>query len=235
MRLKKLFVQKENVKKLFGTSVRRWRGRRGISQEELAERAELHRTYISDIERGARNVSLQSIEKLARALEISVPALFAYDRHLPAKTLSADEMVDILYVEDDPQDVELTLQALKAAKITNRIFVVHDGVEALDFLFCTGDYSHRQPGDRPQIILLDLNLPGMNGLEVLRRIRRDPRTRLIPVVVLSASGRDRDIAASQGLGADAYIIKPVNLQNLSDVTPQLRMQWALLKVPLLEG
>jgi two-component system response regulator len=140
-----------------------------------------------------------------------------------------DELVDILFVEDQADDAELTMQALKSAKITNRIHVVRDGAAALDFLFSTGEYARREPGSRPLMILLDLNLPKISGLEVLRRIKADPRTRSIPVVVLSASKQDRDIATSKRLGAEAYIVKPVDFQNLSQVTPQLSLQWALLK------
>jgi len=227
-------VRNHDVKKSFGASVRGWRGRLDISQEELAERAGLHRTYISDVERGARNVSLESIEKLARALEISVAALLSYNRESqPGKPeerfLSPDELVDILFVEDSTDDVELTLQALQRAKITNRISVVRDGAAALNFLFCTGEYAERQPGKNPQIILLDLGLPKIDGLEVLRRIKADPRTSSISVVVLTASSRDRDIVTSKRLGAEAYIVKPVNFHNLSEVTPQLRLNWALLR------
>lgn len=226
----------KDVKKLFGTSVRVWRSRLAISQEELAERAGLHRTYVSDIERGARNVSLENIEKLARALEVSIPLLFNGEKKFAGlASPGSDELVDILYVEDEPRDVELTLAALKSAGFTNRIFVVRDGMDALDFLFCSGQYAHRQKDDLPQMILLDLNLPGVNGLEVLRRIKKEPRTRSIPVIVLSASSHDWDIVVSQKLGADAYIIKPVNFQNLSGITPRLSMQWALLKPRALEN
>jgi CheY-like chemotaxis protein/DNA-binding Xre family transcriptional regulator len=233
-RKSKVFVQMFDVKKSFGSSVKTWRGRLGISQEELAERAGLHRTYISDIERGARNISLHNIDKLAAALEISVSTLFAYDRELPeaklaANRLNPDELVDILYVEDEPNDVELTLRALEAARITNRVYVAADGAEALDFLFRAGKHAHRHPADRPQVILLDLNLPRINGLEVLRRVKADPRTCSIPVVVLTVSKSSGDILASKQLGAEAYIVKPVDFQNLSQVTPQLCFQWALLK------
>ena len=215
--------------------MRAWRSQRGISQEELAGRAGLHRTYVSDIERGARNVSLESIEKLARALDISVASLFS-NGHAPAAEKSwmaasgsSDGLVDILFVEDNPDDVQLTLHALKAANISNRIHVVRDGAEALDFLFGTGNYARREAPPRPQVILLDLQLPRVDGLQVLRRIKADPRTRSIPVVVLTASQHDRDITASKRLGAEAYIVKPVDFQNLSEVTPQLSLQWALLK------
>ncbi len=216
--------------------MRRWRSERNISQEELAGRAGLHRTYVSDIERGARNVSLESIEKLARALGVPVSVLFSESDDascdvLTASLLAADELVDILFVEDNPDDVQLTLHALKSANITNHIHVVRDGAEALDFLFGQANYAHRQLGDRPQVILLDLELPKISGLDVLKKIKSDPRTRMIPVVVLTASRKHRDVAASRRLGAEAYIIKPVNFQSLSAVTPQLSLQWALLMKP----
>jgi len=228
-------VQSFDVKKPFGTSVRTWRGRLGISQEELAGRAGLHRTYICDVERGARNVTLRSIEKLAQALEISVSTLLTYARELGAEGSRAEEfvpeeLVDILFVEDNPADVELAREGLKP--ITNRIHVVRDGLGALHFLFGTGEYAQRKTRNRPQLILLDLGLPKVDGLEVLRRIKADPRTSNIPVIVLTASSRDRDLQMSKRLGAEAYIIKPVDLQNLSRVTPQLNLQWALLKPAL---
>jgi CheY-like chemotaxis protein len=125
--------------------------------------------------------------------------------------------------------VQLTLQALKEAKIANPIQVVRDGAEALDFLFCTGPYAHRRPSDRPQVILLDLGLPKISGLEVLRRIKADPRTRTIPVVVLTGSRHDHGALASRELGTKAYIVKPVDFKNLSEVTPQLSLHWALVK------
>jgi CheY-like chemotaxis protein len=221
-------VAKSDLKHLFGISVKGWRSRLGISQEELAGRAGLHRTYVSDIERGARNVSLESIGKLASAMEIPVATLFSQS-DMPTLPTASDELVDILLVEDNPDDVQLTLQALKEAKITNPIQVVRDGAEALDFLFCTGSYAHRRPGNRPQVILLDLGLPKISGLEVLRRIKEDPRTRSIPVVVLTGSRHDRDALASRELGTKAYLVKPVDFKNLSEVTPQLSLHWALVK------
>jgi two-component system, response regulator len=228
-------VGKTDVKKQFGAAVRLRRDHLGISQEELAGRAGLHRTYISDVERGARNVSLESMHRLAGALEIPLSVLFSrLGEPLSLDTaaeplLSPDELVDILIVEDSSEDTELAIKALKDVRMTNRIYVVRDGAAALDFLFCRGQYAHRKRNDRPQIILLDIGLPKIDGLEVLRQIKADPRTRTIPVIVLTSSRRDRDVAASQRLGAEAYIVKPVDFQNLSGVTPQLSLQWALLK------
>lgn len=226
-------MTRADVKKLFGSSVRNWRGRLGISQEELAERAGLHHTYVCDVERGARNVSLLSIERLARALQISASTLLSQlnggsSDKTTAALLFAEELMDILFVEDEINDVELTLASLKSANITNHIHVVRDGAAALDYLFCTGEYAQRQRSDRPQMILLDLNLPKISGLEVLERIKADPRTRSIPVVVLTASQYDRDIAVSEALGAAAYIVKPVGIGNFNEVSRQLDLQWALL-------
>jgi len=219
----------------FGATVRRLRFQLGISQEELAERADLHRTYIAGIERGARNATLKSIEKLAGALEVSTAALLGSPAGKPAPPAAArlesaaGKILDILIVEDNRSDVELTLRAFRKAHITNPVHVVHDGAEALDFLFCLGRYAERKIEDRPQVVLLDLNLPRIKGLEVLRRIKSDERTRMIPVIILTVSQRDRDIRECRRLGAETYIVKPVNFHSFSQATPQLCLRWALLE------
>jgi two-component system response regulator len=223
------------IKAEFAKAVRQRRERLGISQEKLAEKAGLHRTYVSDIERGARNLSLESINRLARALEVSVSALFPptpFDVEASAgKSVvhnNHSELVDILLVEDNPDDMELTIEAFKQARFSNRVTLVETGEQALDYVFRRGDYSHLQDKDAPKLILLDLNLPGMHGLEVLRRIKHNKDTKPIPVVVLTASQHDRDIAESHRLGAATYLVKPVDFQRLSSVTPQLNLNWALL-------
>src|SRR5215831_19061620 len=132
------YMMSTDIKNRFGTAIRSRRKRLGISQEELAGRAGLHRTYVADIERGARNLSLANIEKLAKGLETSIPSLFHPD---PLAKGTPEEPQDILLVEDDPTDVDLTLRAFKRACLTNRVRVAHDGPEALDYLFCTGAYS----------------------------------------------------------------------------------------------
>jgi len=208
--------------------VRTHRRRLGISQETLAERANLHRTYVTDVERGARNLSLESISKLAQALKMPMGALFA-----PATRDAADlapahaAPVDILLVEDDPKDRELTLEGFKAAKLANRIDVACDGAEALDFLFAKADHAGAGGGLLPGIVLLDLNLPKVNGLGVLRRIKSDKRTRNIHVVVLTASRNTEDLRQALRFGADAYIVKPLGFQNFSAITPQLDFYWTL--------
>lgn len=231
--LTRLPVQKVDVKKTFGSSVKVWRKRIGISQEELAERADLHRTYVSDVERGARNLSLESITRMARALRISVADLFPVEasgvKNIAGKTNGhGKELVDILLVEDNTDDVELTLHAFKQARFANRIHVAPDGQEALDYLFREGNFADC-PVERPQIVLLDLYLPKVSGLEVLRRIKADERTRELPVVILTISQVFSDFAECQRLGAETYIIKPLNFQRLSQITPRLNLDWALLK------
>ncbi|HEX3101826.1 MAG TPA: response regulator, partial [Pyrinomonadaceae bacterium] len=117
----------------------------------------------------------------------------------------------------------------KSWNISNRTFHVQDGVAALNFLFCTGEFSHRLPCDQPQIVLLDLHLPKVDGLEVLRRMKADPRTSSISVIVLTGSKHDRDIAECKRLGVKDYIAKPVDFQSFSEVSLRLNLQWALFK------
>lgn len=229
-------MQAIDVKKNFGTSVKSWRKRLGISQEQLAERAELHRTYVSDVERGARNLSLESITRLARALDISVSALFPTGLGENKKCEAGhrhhnQDLVDILLVEDNADDAALTLSAFKHARVANQVHIVTDGAEALDYLFGHGKYAERDPKERPQMVLLDLNLPKVSGVEVLRRIKADKRTRAIPVIVLTSSQMFSDIEECQRLGATTYLVKPVNFQRLGQVTPQLNLDWVLFKPP----
>jgi CheY-like chemotaxis protein len=205
----------------------------GFSQEELAERADLHRTYVSDVERGARNLSLESMTRIAHALRISVADLFPpeFPNHQTGNGGNhgqSQKLVDILLVEDNADDVELTMHAFKKVRFANRIQVAADGQEALDYLFCEGEYANRPTG-RPQIVLLDLYLPKVSGLEVLRRLKADERTRELPIVILTISQVFSDFAECQRLGAETYIIKPLNFQRLSQVTPRLNLDWALLK------
>jgi CheY-like chemotaxis protein len=211
-----------DLKGLLGEAIRSQRSTLRISQEELASRAGLHRTYVSDVERGARNPSIKSIEKLAGALQTSVSKLF--ERDSDGKSV----LVQILLVEDNPRDVELTLHAFKRANITNPVHILRDGEEGLEFIFGTGRYAHRAEVQAPQVVLLDLNLPKKSGIEVLERIKSDKRTRKIPVVILTASNRDRDIVACRRLGAEDYIVKPVRFQNFSEVVAHLSLAWTLV-------
>jgi two-component system, response regulator len=134
----------------------------------------------------------------------------------------------ILLVEDNPNDEALTLRALKKNNIGNMVFVARDGAEALDFLFCTGTYADRDPNDMPQLILLDINLPKIGGLEVLRRIRRDKRTRRLPVVMLTSSNEEQDLIEAYDSGANSYVRKPVDFTRFAASIQQLGMYWLVL-------
>jgi two-component system response regulator len=138
-----------------------------------------------------------------------------------------DHGVEILLVEDNPNDEMLALHAFKRQKIVNDVFVVRDGLEALEYIFCTGAYADRTI-ENPKVILLDLKLPKISGIEVLRRIRSDPRTRLIPVVVLTTSSEDRDMVEAYKLGVNSYIVKPVDFEQFNDVTNRLGFYWLIL-------
>ena len=142
-----------------------------------------------------------------------------------------ENAIEILLVEDNPDDVELTLHALKEQNITNHIEVVRDGAEALDFIFCTGQYEHRSMENAPKLILLDLKLPRVDGLEVLEKIKSDPRTKAIPVVILTSSREERDIVESYKLGVNSYITKPVDFEQFSEAVRQLGLYWLLLNEP----
>jgi CheY-like chemotaxis protein len=139
--------------------------------------------------------------------------------------------VEILLVEDNSSDAELALHALKKHKLANRIEVVRDGAEALDFIFARGSFSHRDINQTPRVVLLDLKLPKVDGLEVLRQIKGDPRTRKIPVVVLTSSREERDVMESYNLGVNSYILKPVDFQQFTEAVRTIGLYWLLLNEP----
>ena len=139
--------------------------------------------------------------------------------------------VEILLVEDNPYDVELTLTALKENNLTNKVHVLNDGAEALEFIFATGAHAERNIKNIPKVILLDLKLPKVNGLDVLRRIKSDERTKKIPVVVLTSSQEERDVVGSYNLGVNSYIIKPVDFNKFIDAVAKLSLYWVLLNKP----
>jgi two-component system response regulator len=137
----------------------------------------------------------------------------------------------ILLVEDNPDDVDLTLRALKKHNVQNDVVVVRDGAEALDYLFVTGNYASRDNDIMPAVILLDLKLPKIDGLEVLRRIRADERTKLLPVVILTSSKEEQDLVNGYKLGANSYIRKPVDFVQFSEAIRQLGLYWLILNEP----
>lgn len=134
----------------------------------------------------------------------------------------------ILLVEDNDDDVELTLRALRRNRVANKVDVVRDGAEALEYLFATGDYAKRDVRDTPNLVLLDLKLPKVGGLEVLERVRADPRTRRLPVVILTSSNVESDLARSYDLGANSYIRKPVDFTQFMEAVNQLGLYWLVL-------
>jgi two-component system response regulator len=134
----------------------------------------------------------------------------------------------ILLVEDNPDDEALTLRAFHKNRIGNKIFIVHDGAEALDFLFCIGIYAERDPREIIQVVLLDLNLPKVGGLEVLRRIRADKRTRTLPVVILTSSREEKDLAEGYEFGANSYVRKPVDFNEFIEAIQHLGLYWLVL-------
>jgi CheY-like chemotaxis protein len=139
--------------------------------------------------------------------------------------------LEILLVEDSPDDLELTQRALRKANLTNPIHVARDGAEALDFIFCEGVHASRDIANPPRVILLDLKLPKVDGLEVLKRIKADARTAAIPVVVLTSSKEQNDVVESYALGVNSYIVKPVNFERFAEAVQQLGMYWLLLNQP----
>lgn len=145
--------------------------------------------------------------------------------------MNANQIIEILLVEDSLEDLELTQRALRNANLGNHIHVVRDGAEALDFIFCEGDYSGRKIEDTPKLILLDLKLPKVDGLEVLERIKGDERTKLIPVVVLTSSKEQADVVKSYQLGVNSYIVKPVNFEGFTSAVQDLGMYWLLINQP----
>ncbi len=145
--------------------------------------------------------------------------------------MSETGLVEILLVEDNPHDVELSLHALRKHNLANHIHVVRDGAEALDYMFCEGAYAERDFRDNPKVVLLDLKLPLVDGLEVLRRVKSDPRTRQIPVVVLTSSREEQDIVESYKLGVNSYIVKPVDFEQFCEAVSQLGLYWVLLNRP----
>ena len=231
-------IAQPDLKKGFGAELRRRRIANGISQERLAELADLHRTYISAVESGRRNLTLESIQRLASALGASVASFFSSVEGVTDSGLKSSEMRGanlenpqsaggILVVEDDPRDIEFMLAAFQAAKLANPVEVIRDGAAALELLSRPAE-PDQKPHPLPQLILLDLHLPKVHGLEILRRFKADRQYQHVPFVVLTASRSDKDIQEAMRLGASAYLMKPVDFHRFAEITPKLSFQWALL-------
>lgn len=142
------------------------------------------------------------------------------------------EHLDILLVEDNQDDLDLALHALERGKLANNIFVARDGEEALDFLFCRGDFTDRSFDHPPKLVLLDLKLPKVDGMEVLRQVKADPRTKTIPVVIMTSSKEDRDLVAGYNLGANSYIQKPVDFDQFRETVKSVGLYWLVTNQPV---
>jgi two-component system response regulator len=142
--------------------------------------------------------------------------------------LNYQDAVDILLVEDNPRDTELTIRALNKHNITNKLIVLEDGVETLDYIFCRGKYADRVITNYPKVILLDLNLPKVNGLEFLRTIKSDKRTKMIPVVMITSSNLDTDMKTAYEYGANSYIVKPVDFNKFIEAMSHFVLYWLLV-------
>ena len=145
--------------------------------------------------------------------------------------MGMDDNVEILLVEDNPNDVELTLRALKKNNLANNVFVAIDGAQALDFIFHTGAFTGKGVYSHPKIILLDLKLPKVSGIEVIRKIKSDEKTKVIPIIVLTSSEEDKDVAESYGLGVNSYIVKPVDFNKFAKTVADIGLYWLLVNKP----
>jgi CheY-like chemotaxis protein len=225
----------EDVRRALGNIVKGRRVDLGWSQGELAVKTKLHRTYISEVEGGARNLSLENLAKLAQGLGVGIGQLFpngagqTLEKAAFAPRVDKSDPFEILIVEDNPLDIELTLEAFRGARLTNTVHAVHDGAAALEYIFCRGNYRNRPMERQIGAVLLDLNLPKVSGLEVLKNIMADPLTRHIKVLVLTASRSAEEAREAMRLGAAGFITKPVDFHNFSEITAGLGFRWTLLK------
>jgi two-component system response regulator len=138
-----------------------------------------------------------------------------------------NEKIEVLLVEDNPHDAEMTIRALKKVNLANRLIHVKDGAEAIDFIFAKGGFAQRQIEDRPKVILLDIKMPKIDGIEVLRQIKSNESTKAIPVVIMTSSKEEQDIIASYNLGVNSYIVKPVDFDNFAKAVSQLGFYWLI--------
>ena len=144
---------------------------------------------------------------------------------------SENREIEILLVEDNQDDLEMTLRSLRKANLANHIQIARDGAEALEFIFCEGTHAGRKIENAPKVVLLDLKLPKIDGMEVLKRVKGDPRTKMIPIVMLTSSKEQKDVIESYHLGVNSYIVKPVNFEGFAAAVQELGMYWLLLNQP----
>lgn len=224
------------MKSTFGASVKLRRNQLGFSQERLAERSDLHRTYISDVEHGRRNISIETMEKLAAALDISVVELFLGpgisngkfpDASNDGGTLSF--ALEILLVSGSQSEAKKLAGAFAAARISNPIFVVDNVPGALAYVFRQGSYARRQPGKPPDLVLLDTNFPETDLVDFLRGIKSDKKTAPIPVALLVKSAHDRILKKCKNSGVETHVVKPIGFQSLRRLVEQLNLNWQLFK------
>jgi two-component system response regulator len=146
--------------------------------------------------------------------------------------MTTEDIVEIILVEDNPDDAALTIRALKKQNLANRLVHLKDGAAALDFMFATGEYTGRNTQNIPKVILLDLKMPKINGIQVLEKLKSNPLTKMIPVVILTSSAEDPDIKQCYALGANSYIVKPVEFEDFTKKVSELGMYWALVNKPV---
>jgi two-component system, response regulator len=145
--------------------------------------------------------------------------------------MSENKVIEILLVEDNQDDLDMTLRSLRKANLANHIQIARDGAEALEFIFCQGAHAGRKIEHRPKVVLLDLKLPKIDGMEVLKRVKGDPRTKMIPIVMLTSSKEQKDVIESYHLGVNSYIVKPVDFEGFATAVQELGMYWLLLNQP----
>jgi transcriptional regulator with XRE-family HTH domain len=224
----------------FGAIIRARRLSSELSQEEVAHRAGLHRTYVTDVERGARNPSLKSIKRLCDALSISLSEVFALvemqgsadqqsDRSELKKELRRDGRLEILIAGDDVADLDATTRAIRETGLVNTIHYAHNSVELLDFLAPSGTRELQETHQVSAIVLLDLTQPHVGGVEILRRIRENPLAVLIPVIVLVSSESQPALRTAQRIGISSFIVKPVDFTKFVQAVEKAGLSWILIE------
>lgn len=228
------------LRKFVGAAVRDMRLGQDLTQEELANRSGLHRTYITDVERGNRNISIESIEKIAGALRTPLSALFARSEELQGddggrsvrlmhhRSDRVDASVEILIAEEDRSFIDMTVHTFKNANVRNTVHTVHDGGEVLSFVHATGPYEKRASFPPPSLIIMDQHIPRGGALEVLERLRAHPSSREIPVIILTSSQSEANSLRKSGFAFVECVTKPVSVTDIGRVASAFGMQLMLV-------